>query len=302
MICALKWARKHMKSQRFIASCLIIFCTVSNVHAAVWNITYPRALVEGDVRNDYPVALLSLALNKTGVRYQLLPSDRIMLQGKALRQLRENRSVDIVWSMTDAQRETELLPIRIPITKGLIGWRVFLIHRDKQTAFSDIQTLSALQRYIPVQGEDWPDTKILQSNGFDVETATQYLDTFNVLARFQADFYPRSVVEVLSELQMDAIDSDLIIEQELAIHYPSAMYFFVNKSNPTLAKLIETGLQRAIDDGSFDQLFELNYQPLMQELQMQKRRVFKLDNPLLSEQTPLDNEALWYQLVPESSQ
>jgi hypothetical protein len=278
-----------------VLSSVLLFSHTSAI-AAVWKITYPRALVEGDVRNVYPVALLSLALNKTGVRYNLKPSDRILLQGKALRQLRENRSVNVVWSMTEQQRELDLLPIRIPINKGLIGWRVFLIHRDKQNAFASINSLSALQRYIPVQGEDWPDTKILQSNGFDVETATDYMTTFDLLGRFQADFYPRSVVEVLGELEMDSIDPDIVLEQSLAIHYPSAMYFFVNKTNPTLATLIEAGLRKAMADGSVDQLFDLHYGPILEQLNIKQRQIFELDNPLMTEQTPIDNSELWFSL------
>lgn len=283
-----------MKRLSRLCIALSCFTFALSVNAAVWNITYPRALTDNDVRNDYPIALLTLALNKTGVRYQLKPSDRIMLQGKSIRQLRENRSVNVVWSMTDAQRESELLPIRIPINKGLIGWRVFIIHRDKQTAFSAVQSLAALQRYIPVQGEDWPDTKILQSNGFDVESVTQYMDNFSVISRFQADFFPRSVVEINSELAMDNIGSDLVLEEALAIYYPSAMYFFVNRSNPTLAKLIETGLQRAIADGSFNQLFLLHYQPVIEQLDIPNRRVFELENPLLTAETPTEDSRLWF--------
>ena len=279
-----------------IAITLVFSLRVELASAAVWNIVYPRELTEDDVRNNYPIAILTLALNKTGVRYTLTPSDRIMLQGKALRQLRENRSVNVVWSMTDEQRETDLLPIRIPINKGLIGWRVFLVHRDKLSTFRQINTLGTLQRYIPVQGEDWPDTKILQSNGFDVETAQDYFETFDVLTRFQADFFPRSVIEVLDELEMDSMDRDIVLEQQLAVYYPSAMYFFVNRANPTLAKLIKTGLQRAIEDGSFDELFYYNYQPMLDKLKLSERKVFQLNNPLMTDETPLGQSELWYRV------
>lgn len=279
---------------------LSIILTISGISqtasAAVWNIVYPRALVEGDVRNDYPVALLTLALNKTGVRYQLTPSDRIMLQGKALRQLRENRTVNVVWSMTDVQREVDLLPIRIPIHKGLIGWRVFLIHQEKQTRFANINSLEALQELVPVQGEDWPDTKILQSNGFDVETSPNYLQSFDIVSRAQADFFPRSVIEVLSELEMDMIDRTIVLEQNLAVHYPSAMYFFVNRANPTLAKLIKTGLERAQQDGSYDALFDANYRPMLEKLNLTERQVYKLENPFMTDKTPLDQPEYWYSI------
>ena len=77
----------------------ILLLAIDKAHAAVWHIVYPRALLEADVRNDYPIALLKLALDKTGVRYNIKPSDRILLQGKAIRQLRENRTVNVIWSM-----------------------------------------------------------------------------------------------------------------------------------------------------------------------------------------------------------
>ena len=284
-----------MRPLLMVSACILVATLLSmNASAAVWNIVYPRALADGDVRNDYPVALLTLALNKTRVRYQLTPSDRIMLQGKALRQLRENRTVNVVWSMTDKQREMDLLPIRVPINKGLIGWRVFLVHRDKLSAFAGVKTLGTLQGYIPVQGEDWPDTKILQSNGFDVETVPDFLESFGMISRYQADFFPRSVIEVLSELKMNSIDPDIVLEKSLAVRYPSAMYFFVNRANSTLAKLIKTGLERAIEDGSFDALFEVNYSPILEQLALSERTVFELENTLMTADTQLQRSELWY--------
>ena len=35
-------------------------------------------------------------------------------------------TVDICWTMSTDERETQILPIRIPIDKGLIGWRIAL--------------------------------------------------------------------------------------------------------------------------------------------------------------------------------
>ncbi|AYA63872.1 amino acid ABC transporter substrate-binding protein [Alteromonas sp. RKMC-009] len=272
----------------------VLLLLSANVHAALWSITYPRPIDERDLRNEYPLALLTLALEKTGVKYSLLPSDRIMLQGKALRQLRENREVNVVWSMTDAQREKDLLPVRIPLAKGLIGWRVFLINEMNRSRFPQALSKSALLKLVPISGEEWPDTKILQANGFNVFTVPAYGDAAEVLETNKADFFPRSVMEALNELEKGNLSSDIVLESNTAIYYPTALYFFVNKGNTTLARLIETGLQMAIEDGSFDALFLSTYEDTLNALELEKRTTIELDNPLLPPLTPVQNEALWY--------
>ena len=97
-----------LKKAVIAAVALCSFTAASMVEAATWTITYPRPIDDSDARAQYPIALLKLALDKTGVNYELRPSDRILLTGKAMRQLRENREVNVVWSMTDSQREKEL--------------------------------------------------------------------------------------------------------------------------------------------------------------------------------------------------
>ena len=204
--------------------------------SATWTIVYPRPLIEYDQQTNYPLQLLTLALEQTGVKYKMIPSDRIMLQSKALKQLRENRGVNVVWSMTDKTREEELLPIRIPIYKGLIGWRIFLVKDSVKPQFFSISEVDQLLRFKAIQGYDWPDTKILQSNGFDVTTSKEYDALFSMLTQSRGDFYPRSVVEIWAELESEQLDDDVGVEENLGVRYPTAMYFFVNKRNVTAGK------------------------------------------------------------------
>ncbi|MCU7555152.1 transporter substrate-binding domain-containing protein [Alteromonas sp. ASW11-19] len=272
---------------------LFILIWSGSTAAALWTITYPRPLSEADLRDEYPRALLTLALEKTGVKYELKPSERILLQGKALRQLRENREVNVVWSMTDSQREKDLLPIRIPIAKGLIGLRIFLINRQRSGTFRSVDSARELVGLAPIQGEEWPDTKILQANGFNVITVPDYPEAMELLASNRGDFFPRSVIEVNNELEEAGRDPDIVLEPRLAIHYPSAMYFFVNRGNPTLARLIETGLRRALDDGSFDALFMSTHEEILNSLNLPQRQIFTMENPLMPPQTPLGDSKLW---------
>ncbi|WP_420936065.1 amino acid ABC transporter substrate-binding protein [Alteromonas sp. A081] len=266
-----------------------------SAHGALWTITYPRPIDDTDERTQYPIALLKLALDKTGVNYELRPSDRILLTGKAMRQLRENREVSVVWSMTDIQREKDLTAIRIPIAKGLIGLRVFAIQSQKSAKFSQIESIADLRELVPIQGEDWPDTKILQANGFNVFTVPEFDKAYDFLSQGKGDFFPRSVIEITPELDTLGKSANISLEPSLAIYYPTAMYYFVSNNNKTLAHLIETGLRRAIDDGSFETFFQSTYMPILNELNMDERTILTIDNPLLPDDTPLSNESLWYQ-------
>lgn len=279
---------------RFISACLAIVMCCGQASAALWTITYPRPLDDSDARAQYPIALLKLALDKTGVNYELRPSDRILLTGKALRQLRENREVNVVWSMTDSQREKDLTAIRVPIAKGLIGLRVFVVNQEKAGKFENVMSLTDMRKLVPVQGEEWPDTKILQANGFNVFTVPEFREAYDMIKQGKGDFFPRSVMEVDAELAEEGRRSNLHLESEMALYYPTAMYYFVSSSNKTLARLIETGLYRAIDDGSFDALFESTYAPILEGLNMERRQIFTLENPLLPVETPLNDSRLWY--------
>jgi len=271
---------------------LSLFCAVTN--AATWVVTYPGPLYDGDEGHKYPEALLKLALEKTGVRYRMVSSERIKQQSKALRQLRENIEVNVVWTMTDREREDDLLPIRIPIAKGLIGWRMMLTHKNKPFYTKVVSTLADLLVYSPVQGIDWPDTKILQANGFNVLGAQNHSEAKNLLSRQQADFYPRSVIEALSELRQEGADPDIRLKEGVALKYRAAMYFFVNKSNITLAHLLEVGLERAIEDGSFDKLFYSHHGEILDQLELDEIIYFELDNPLLPSKTPVFEAKYWY--------
>jgi hypothetical protein len=280
--------------RRYLVFTTLLLIVSSSASAATWVVTYPGPLYEGDERHVYPEALLKLALEKTGVRFEMVPSDRLKYQSKALRQLRENIEVNVVWSMTDRQREEDLLPVRIPIAKGLIGWRVLLTHKDKPFFGKTITSFSDLLVYSAVQGLDWPDTKILQANGFNVLAAQNHAESASLISRQQADFYPRSVIEVLSELNAADADPDLRLKQGVALHYKTAMYFFVNKKNKTLAKLIEVGLERAIADGSFDELFFKHHGETLKQLELENMLHFELDNPLLPLNTPVFDAHYWY--------
>lgn len=260
-------------------------------------VTYPRSPTVDDTRDIYPLKLLQLALDKAGAtqQYTLRASDIPMLQGRALAELAHGSLVRIEWAMTSIGHEKALLPIRIPIFKGLIGWRLPLVREEHSDMLAAVHEIQGLRRFVAGQGHDWPDTDILRSNGIKVNGVPTYEALFRMLALARFDYFPRSIVEIWAEQEGHRQDG-IAIDQHLLIRYPTAFYFFVNQQDTALADTIRRGLERAIADGSFDRLFCKQYAPYIAKAQLEHRTIIELSNPILPPETPLSRQALWFRI------
>lgn len=290
--------KMHRRGGHILGLALALFILLAlPAGAANMHIAYPPPESAIDERGAYPIALLELALSKAGIDYSLQPARTSMQQGRALKQLEEGVDIDVFWSMTSKQREKDLLPIRIPIDKGLLGWRIFLINKKSRAQFDTVRSLDQLKHFVAGQGHDWPDTEILLANGLRVNSSFSYDSLFKMLQSGRFDYFPRSIEEVWGE-EKSHPDMEMEIEPNLVLQYPAAKYFFVNKNNKQLASVLETGLRAAIRDGSFDQLFNKFNGDLIQRARLQSRTLLKLKNPLLPDETPLQQKELWFRTSP----
>lgn len=63
-------------------------------------VVYPRTIHEQSAGENYPLALLLLALQPHSTEYVLRPSESPMLQGRALLSLEKGDELSVVWAMT----------------------------------------------------------------------------------------------------------------------------------------------------------------------------------------------------------
>ncbi|WP_249383903.1 transporter substrate-binding domain-containing protein [Chitinivorax sp. B] len=274
------------------------FCLLLGIVSAAETITYPKHQAVADPQLDYVLSVLHLALSKSGKAYELKQSRTAMVQSRAMLELKQNSGkVDVIWAMTDPIRESELLPIRIPIDRGLIGWRIALIRQGDERRFASISTLHDWAPLIAGQMHDWPDTGIMRSNGLTVSTTSNYESLFEQLAAKRIDYFPRSVIEVIPELDSHR-KMGLAIEPMHVLRYRTAFYFFVSPKRPELAEDITRGLEAAIRDASLEALFWQHFGQAVRMLNLTSRRVTDLDNPLLPAATPLNRRELWFDQLP----
>jgi len=241
----------------------------------------------------YLTGLLELALTKSGNNFVLSPVEvPPSSAGRSTQYLIKGR-YDVSWMHTSTQHETTLQPIRIPLFKGLIGWRLMFIRHQDLEKFSAIKSEKELKNLWAGQAHNWPDNEILESNGFKLHTAPLKENVLQLLRHKRIDMFPRSITEIWDEYEAYAQD-DIVVEPNLVITYPSAFYFFVTNENTILAKALSRGLNTAIEDGSFDQHFHHFFDSVISKSTLAQRTIIAIPNPQLSKQTPLGNSSLWF--------
>ena len=113
--------------------------------------------------------------------------------------LLERGVIDIFWDGTSNKREQNYAPVRVPLYKGLLGYRVFLTHKDNLSRFENIDE-AALKQLVACQGESWPDTSILKHNGYTVATASRFIQLIKLTNKKRCDYFPRAIYEGLNEI------------------------------------------------------------------------------------------------------
>lgn len=251
-----------------------------------------------DVSHNYFVTLLQMMLDNTASEYGQSNVTHVvrMEQGRAFYELKRGKIIDVYWAGTSIDREEEFTAIRIPLLKGLLGYRLSIIREDSQSNFQSIKNLKDLKKYTACQGRHWPDSDILENAGIDVRRGPIYELMFGQLAAGRCDFFPRGIHEGGPELtaRRDKYPN-LRLFSDTIVYYPFPMYFFVRKGNIDLAERLELGLERAIDSGEFDLLLEKH--PITSKLfpltQWGEKNIIAIRNPLLPRDTPITNSRYW---------
>lgn len=268
----------------------------SNQSIDCLNYVYPKTMRVGEDEILYPLVLLRTALQYSGAKYTLKASSISMPQSRSLKQIIHNDEVNVAWTMTSQQREKELLPVRVPIFKGLYGWRLLVTTQSKLNSFSSMNSLSDFKQVHFIQGHDWPDTQILLDSGLTVVTSIEYSSLFNMLIKERGDVFPRSLLEVEMELNTfkDDAGENLTVVPHLMLQYPTAIYFFFSKDNPEIAQVVEKGLAIMRNNGEFDRLFNAYYRSAIEHADIKNKIIIKLENKNLPLLTPLENTSLWF--------
>ncbi len=247
-----------------------------------------------DDRNVYFIELLKQALARSGKPYKATMSVRGATHARQM-QMVVDGLIDVLWDAPSPEVDKRLMPIEIPIDKGLIGWRIFFINAEDQALFARITTEEELRKIPLGQVKYWHDTTILRANHFNIVETPTYNGTFKMLMSKRFLYFPRSIAEIWEEQDnQKALLNNVVIEKHLVLQYPIAYFYHVNQNNKALAKDIQRGLESMMRDGSFDKLFQKYNSEHIVKANLKSRRVIRIKNPYMSDETHRQFEQFWF--------
>lgn len=260
-------------------------------------VVYPAPESPDDKRDLDVQELLKLALERTVAShgpYRLQASEP-MNENRYRESLRRGVKISLAWLSVTAETERDFLPIRIPLRRGILGYRVFIIRKQDQARFAAIHSVEQLKSLRMAQGTGWNDVPLLRANGFNVAVSASYTNLFELLANGRVDYLSRGINEAWQEVAAFSTQyPELMVEPTLMLYYPWPKYLYVNRKDQALAQRLELGLTLAQQDGSFERLFRRYHQQDINRADFARRQIFCVDNPLFPAGMPVESRRLWF--------
>lgn len=246
-----------------------------------------------DEKEQILLDILKLSISKVDKTITFKAMTEGMTSIRLVKELNAGQ-LDVYWAGVTPEYEETLLPIHIPVLKGMLGHRIFIIEQGKQPLFNNINNLQDLKKLKAGQGRTWGDTQALLGAGIPTITTMHYHNLFHMLEGDRFDYFPRAIHEPWSEVTSRP-ELNLEIEKRILLIYPFAMYFYVSKDNPELHDLIYKGMEIAIADGSYDKLFYSStlVKDALKKSNLKDRVVIRIDNPVMGPKTPFDRKEFW---------
>lgn len=237
------------------------------------------------VSEQYYLALIAAALETTRASHgpyqinfteQTLPSERkheLLIAGDAV-------NIDRLVGFPVAQGpRLKLLRVDHPILQGAMGYRVLVIHKNKQARFNKIHSLNELRQLRMGFGRGW-EGHVYTHNGLNVTESLNMSSLLKMLAAQRYAFVPLSIIEVEDNYLLDGRRANnLVIEHNLLLYMPLPVYFYVSPSAPELAERLQIGLQILTESSAIDDLFQHYFGARLARLNLPKRRLIPLENP-----------------------
>ena len=269
-------------------------------------IVHPIAASGSNAFIDYYWKLLEEACRRTEDDFgpfEIVQTDDYMNHLRAMEELSAgNISVYVRAFITD-QFADSLDLVAFPLDRGLIGHRIALIHEENQERISEITTIEDLRNFRIGQGSVWLDSDILEAAQMSVVRSTSYDGLFPMLANRRIELFTRGSNEVLGEyLAHREQFPEIRIENSLLISYPMSFYFLVRNDDAgrALKERLTTGLNRMLEDGSFDRNYEKLKETVLDGVKMRGRRIIRIPNNFYNRpEYRTDDPTAWDDLAAE---
>lgn len=290
-----------MKVTEMSIVCLLVVFIAATPCAQEYEVLkVPAPRSEHDTAYQYFTGLLQKALKKAAngrVVPKLEPASIHLSTERKMHELRLNRTLDVAWLGGSTTRAKDLLVVPVPLERGLVGYRQFIIRNDSVKAFAAVKTIADLAKLRACLDTHWVEADVFREAQLEVVTSVNYEGIFKQLAAGRCDYFPRGFHESKVDMAKRAADyPTLIVYEPLILHYPFAAYFYLNKDNKIIAQWLRDGLEKMIDDGELlEYMKEHEHTSIAFPLNSSSKRMLVIPNNYLPDFSNENDPRYWFQ-------
>ncbi len=268
-----------------------------------WHFVHNGPEVPGDTRHEHHWRVLRAALAATEAKYGpfSMASSGFMNESRQLLEMKAAAgSINSLALAGSAPLDKSLISVKVPVDRGLLGYRVFLIRAADQAVFDQVRTLEDLRRLRLGTQTDWVDAAVFRAADFKLVTGNNYASLFAMLMAGRFDALGRGVGEIEGELaNFGPRYPGMAIEQHLLLHYPMSVYFWFPRTaqGERHAARVREGMTAIANNGTLDRLFRQEFQAVIQRVHLRERRVLSIANPTQPLDQPFDKKDWWFDPV-----
>lgn len=248
---------------------------------------------------SYAISLLNLALSSNPEHSVSIIDKPNLTQGRLFDILvSEQAEFNMIISGSTPEYIEKAHIIKVPISRGLLGNRLFVISKINYALFDDIKSLNQLREKVTIgSGYHWVDTMIFRHNGFEVEVA-EFEQLYKMLQKNRFEGFNRGMFEAYSEMEMyKNIYPELIVYPNLMVRYKFDYYYFTNTLE--LRDELQRALESIYESGEFMTHF-YNHPHIKKSLDnviTSKLRIFELENPFEHKSLLSIPENYWHDIL-----
>ncbi|MBF0224313.1 MAG: hypothetical protein HQK76_02560 [Desulfobacterales bacterium] len=260
----------------FIFLFIMFYFPITKASAETIRLTYAE---QGSGGRSYFFELLETALTYSDQSIKLEHLG-VMPQNRIYQMLIDDR-LSLNWLLQSKERDTIFTPVEVDLTNGLIGHRILLIPKGRQSIYQNVKTLDDFKKLNKVGGfgQNWFDVAVWKYNQLpyiEVQGAWQVIYNMLNAENRGIDYFSRGIFEILPEAKKHPY---LDIESHLVFVYQRDFRFYLSKNAAHLKKSLEEVLLIAKNNGLMEKLIQKHWKNDLDALGFNQRVKLILNTP-----------------------
>ncbi len=264
----------------------LVFCVllIPQPLFAIDIVKMPKRIVPDNVQLQFMSEVIETALILTEDEYgpyEVAPRVPAMIRDRLVHALEKGEKINVYISPLKAEFVGKVHIVPIPIRRGILNYRLALIHKDDLRLFAKINTPAKFRELSVGMYTNSATLSLLEAKGYDIVEAPTHESMFPMLVRKRFQYAVRGVHEVFYELaNRKAEYPELVIEPTIAINIPMPTVVYVSLKYPRLVERLDSGLRAMALNGVLKDIFNRYYRNYAKEAKLDIRKVFHVENPL----------------------